>query len=139
VRTALGVGFGVDVVDGVGREQPAGVEFYPAVREDADRALVEDGLALEVGVHRRVRAGDREIRLPGSGGACDIACMAGRTVILMAHESRRFVERVHYVTSPGHGEGEHSADDGRASPPHPPRSRYSGGRASASHTLSFPR
>lgn len=53
----------------------------------------------------RVRASDREIRLPGSGGACDIACMAGRTVILMAHEPRRFVERVEYVTSPGHGEG----------------------------------
>ncbi|WP_101296795.1 CoA-transferase subunit beta [Halegenticoccus soli] len=53
----------------------------------------------------RVRAGDREIRLPGSGGACDIACMANRTVILMAHESRRFVERVHYNTSPGHGTG----------------------------------
>ncbi|WP_435064413.1 CoA-transferase subunit beta [Halobaculum sp. EA56] len=51
----------------------------------------------------RVRAGDREVRLPGSGGACDIACMAGRTVILMAHEPRRFVERVEYVTSPGHG------------------------------------
>lgn len=53
----------------------------------------------------RVQAGEREIRLPGSGGACDIACMSGRTVILMAHEPRRFVESVHYVTSPGHGEG----------------------------------
>ncbi len=53
----------------------------------------------------RVHAGDREIRLPGSGGACDIACMADRTVILMAHEPRRFVERVEYVTSPGHGDG----------------------------------
>ena len=53
----------------------------------------------------RVKAGDREIRLPGSGGACDIACMAGRTVILMAHEPRRFVESVHYNTSPGHGAG----------------------------------
>ena len=53
----------------------------------------------------RVRAGDREIRLPGSGGAGDIACLSGRTVILMAHEPRRFAERVHYNTSPGHGEG----------------------------------
>ena len=53
----------------------------------------------------RVEAGDREIRLPGSGGACDIACMSGRTVILMAHEPRRFVESVHYNTSPGHGTG----------------------------------
>lgn len=51
----------------------------------------------------RVRANDRTIRLPGSGGACDIACMAGRTVLLMPHEPRRFVERVEYITSPGHG------------------------------------
>lgn len=49
-----------------------------------------------------VRAGDDEIRLPGSGGACDIACMADRTVLLMPHEPRRFAEEVHYVTSPGH-------------------------------------
>lgn len=53
----------------------------------------------------RVRANDSEIRLPGSGGACDIACMSGRTVILMAHEPRRFTERVYYNTSPGHGTG----------------------------------
>lgn len=53
----------------------------------------------------RVSAGDRQIRLPGSGGAADIACMSGRTVILMAHEPRRFTESVEYVTSPGHGSG----------------------------------
>jgi glutaconate CoA-transferase subunit B len=53
----------------------------------------------------RTKPGDSEIRLPGSGGACDIACMSGRTVILMAHEPRRFTERVHYNTSPGHGTG----------------------------------
>lgn len=49
-----------------------------------------------------VRSNDEEIRLPGSGGACDIACMAERTVVLMPHEPRRFVERVNYITSPGH-------------------------------------
>jgi len=45
------------------------------------------------------------VRLPGSGGACDIACLSKRVVILMNHEGRRFVERVDYVTSPGHGDG----------------------------------
>lgn len=45
------------------------------------------------------------MRLPGSGGACDIACLAGRTVIDMSHEPRRFVERVDYGTSPGHAAG----------------------------------
>jgi glutaconate CoA-transferase subunit B len=63
----------------------------------------------------RVQAGDREIRLPGSGGACDIACMADRTVLLMPHEPRRFVEEVNYVTSPGHA----SDGSGRANHPAP--------------------
>lgn len=60
-----------------------------------------------------VRAGEEEIRLPGSGGACDIACMAGRTVLVMPHEPRRFVERVNYVTSPGY------ATDGTGRESHP--------------------
>ena len=45
------------------------------------------------------------VRLPGSGGAADIASLAQRHVVIMAHERRRFVERVDYVTSPGHGTG----------------------------------
>ncbi len=44
-------------------------------------------------------------RLPGSGGACDLACMAHRHIIIMAHEKRRFVSRVDYITSPGYGVG----------------------------------
>ncbi|MDQ2682919.1 MAG: CoA-transferase [Chloroflexota bacterium] len=46
-----------------------------------------------------------QTRLPGSGGASDIASLARRTVILMNHEKRRFVEEVDYITSPGHGTG----------------------------------
>lgn len=41
------------------------------------------------------------VKLPGSGGACDIATMSKRTVAIMSHERRRLVERVSYVTSPG--------------------------------------
>jgi glutaconate CoA-transferase subunit B len=44
-------------------------------------------------------------RLPGSGGACDLACLAKRHIIVMSHEKRRFVPRVDYITSPGYGEG----------------------------------
>ena len=44
-------------------------------------------------------------RLPGSGGACDLACLAKRHIIIMAHERRRFVPRVDYITSPGYGDG----------------------------------
>jgi glutaconate CoA-transferase subunit B len=44
-------------------------------------------------------------RLPGSGGACDIASLAQRFVVLLEHGKRRLPERVSYVTSPGYGEG----------------------------------
>jgi len=44
-------------------------------------------------------------RLPGSGGACDLACLAHRHIIIMAHEKRRFMPRVDYITSPGYGDG----------------------------------
>ncbi len=47
----------------------------------------------------------RMASLPGSGGACDLACLAQRHIIVMSHERRRFVERVDYITSPGWGEG----------------------------------
>jgi len=46
-----------------------------------------------------------DTRLPGSGGACDLACLAKRHIIIMAHERRRFVPRVDYITSPGYGDG----------------------------------
>src|SRR5512143_1784766 len=44
-------------------------------------------------------------RLPGSGGACDIASLAKRFVVLLEHSRRRLPERVSYVTSPGNGDG----------------------------------
>jgi glutaconate CoA-transferase subunit B len=47
----------------------------------------------------------KRIRLPGSGGAADIATMAKRCIIIMNHERRRFPARVHYITSPGFGDG----------------------------------
>ncbi len=45
------------------------------------------------------------VRLPGSGGASDIASLAKRTVMLVEHSKRRLPERVSYVTSPGYGDG----------------------------------
>src|SRR6516162_4216292 len=43
------------------------------------------------------------VKLPGSGGAADIAALARRFVMLMQHERRRLRERVDYITSPGFG------------------------------------
>jgi len=44
---------------------------------------------------------DPELRLTGSGGNPDINSFARRTVFIMVHEKRRFVENVSYITSPG--------------------------------------
>lgn len=45
------------------------------------------------------------VRLPGSGGACDIACLAQRTVVILVHDPQRLVPRVRHITSPGNGTG----------------------------------
>src|SRR5690348_131029 len=45
------------------------------------------------------------VRLPGSGGACDIASLAQRFVVLLEHAKQRLPERVSYITSPGNGDG----------------------------------
>lgn len=45
------------------------------------------------------------VRLPGSGGGADIACLAGRLLIIMDHQPHRLVRRVDFITSPGHGQG----------------------------------
>lgn len=53
----------------------------------------------------QVRGPKGLIRLPGSGGACDIASLAQRFVVLLDHDKHRLPERVSYITSPGNGEG----------------------------------
>lgn len=40
-------------------------------------------------------------RLAGTGGAIDIGCYAMHTITVMAHEKRRLVEQVDYLTTPG--------------------------------------
>ena len=46
-----------------------------------------------------------KVRLPGSGGANDIASHARKVLIIARHERRRFPERCDYVTSPGYIDG----------------------------------
>lgn len=50
-------------------------------------------------------AGRKITRLPGSGGACDIASLSRRFVVLLEHAPHRLPERVAYITSPGNGDG----------------------------------
>ncbi len=46
-----------------------------------------------------------DVRLPGSGGASDMASSCDRTIIIMVHERRRFNKKLDYVTSPGYLDG----------------------------------
>jgi glutaconate CoA-transferase subunit B len=45
--------------------------------------------------------GQPKVRLPGSGGACEIAINAGEVFVLMRQSARSFVERIDFRTSPG--------------------------------------
>lgn len=45
------------------------------------------------------------MRFGGSGGACDFASLAPRTVIILEHDRRRFPKRVDFITSPGYLQG----------------------------------
>jgi glutaconate CoA-transferase, subunit B len=43
-----------------------------------------------------------KVRLPGSGGACEIALLARRVLIIARLGKRTFVERLDFQTTPGH-------------------------------------
>lgn len=43
-----------------------------------------------------------KVRLPGSGGACDLATNCWHTIVITPHEKRRFVKKVDFITSPGY-------------------------------------
>ncbi len=49
-------------------------------------------------------------RLPGSGGACDIAINARQVFVIMRQSARSFVERIDFRTSPGNLGGAEQAE-----------------------------
>jgi glutaconate CoA-transferase, subunit B len=46
-----------------------------------------------------------DVRLPGAGGAPEIAASCGEVVITIRQNRRTFVDRLDFITSVGHGEG----------------------------------
>ena len=52
-----------------------------------------------------------KVRLPGGGGAPEIATSCGEIFVVMRQDTRSFVEKVDFVTSLGHGKG---GDDRRS-------------------------
>jgi len=54
---------------------------------------------------------DPEVRLPGAGGAPEIAASAKEVIIMLRQNRRAFVEELSFVTSVGHGKGGDSRKD----------------------------
>jgi glutaconate CoA-transferase, subunit B len=46
-----------------------------------------------------------KVRLPGSGGANDLASLCWQTVAIVPHEKRKFVPEVDFITTPGYLSG----------------------------------
>jgi glutaconate CoA-transferase, subunit B len=46
-----------------------------------------------------------KVRLPGAGGAPEIAASCGEVIVIVRQSTRTFVERVDFVTSVGYGQG----------------------------------
>jgi glutaconate CoA-transferase subunit B len=42
-----------------------------------------------------------KVRLPGSGGGNDVGSLCWRTIAIMPHDKRRFIEKIDFVTTPG--------------------------------------
>src|SRR3954454_24088180 len=47
-----------------------------------------------------------KVRLPGSGGANDLASLCWRILVVTNHDRRRFVEKLDFVTTPGYLTGQ---------------------------------
>jgi glutaconate CoA-transferase subunit B len=53
-----------------------------------------------IGDYRKPKA-----RLPGSGGANDLASFCWRILVVMLHQRRRYVEKLDFITTPGYLSG----------------------------------
>src|SRR5204862_1235631 len=43
-----------------------------------------------------------KVRFPGSGGACDLASLCWRTMVVTQQNAKRFVEKLDFLTTPGY-------------------------------------
>src|SRR6202162_5905343 len=57
------------------------------------------------------------VRLPGSGGANDLASLCWRILVVNNHDRRRFVEKLAFLTTPGYLSGP-GAGEAAGLPPH---------------------
>ena len=78
--------------------------------ETAQRGFVEYGFlgGAQIDPYGNLNStviGDHDqpkVRLPGSGGGNDVGSHCWRTIAIMRHDRRRFVEKVDFITTPGY-------------------------------------
>jgi len=78
--------------------------------ETAQRGFVEFGFlgGAQIDMYGNLNStviGDHDhpkVRLPGSGGANDVGSHCWRTIAIMRHDKRRFMEKVDFITTPGY-------------------------------------
>ena len=79
------------------------------VMETAQRGFVEFGFlgGAQIDKYCNLNStviGDHthpKVRLPGSGGANDVGSACWRTIAIMIHDKRRFIEKIDFITTPG--------------------------------------
>jgi glutaconate CoA-transferase subunit B len=52
-----------------------------------------------------------KVRFPGSGGACDLASLCWRTLVVTQQNAKRFVEKLDFLTTPGYLTGARARED----------------------------
>ncbi len=80
------------------------------VVETAQRGFIEYGFlgGAQIDMYGNLNStviGDHahpKVRLPGSGGANDVGSHCWRTIAIMRHDRRRFIEKIDFVTTPGY-------------------------------------
>lgn len=83
------------------------------VMEAAQRGVVRDGFlgGAQIDAYGNLNTtvigpyASPTVRLPGSGGGNDVGSLCWRTIILMKHDRRRFVETLDFLTTPGYLSG----------------------------------
>ncbi len=89
------------------------------IMETAQRGFVEFGFlgGAQIDAYGNLNStviGDYakpKVRLPGSGGANDVGSCCWRTIAIMRHDKRRFLEKIDFVTTPGYLDGPNSREE----------------------------
>jgi glutaconate CoA-transferase, subunit B len=89
------------------------------IMESAQRGFVEFGFlgGAQIDCYGNLNStviGDiktPKVRLPGSGGGCDVGSLCSKTISIMIHDRRHFVDKLDFITTPGYLQGGESRRD----------------------------